>query len=248
MRNNFAASSMWIKASPESVSNSPNSKAPTTVKRLIMGLAPKGLALSRGAITVTLSPIPTLRRDARPTPSTIPYSPGLRSLSSPASILVATSETSASYEGSTPRKKAPVEPFACNQTPSSVNGAAAITSSPFSTRVTTSAHSVMSLSIASIVAWEIALSILALSSFSKPFMTEITVISVVIPKAMPSMDMSEIKEIKWFCRLARRYLSPINASRGLYILELDHSGVRATRYNSLRIRRITSSKNRFRLN
>jgi hypothetical protein len=41
------------------------------------------------------------------------------------------------------------------------------------------------------------------SSFSKPFITEITVMSAATPSAMPSMDTSEMKEMKWLRRLAR---------------------------------------------
>ena len=40
-------------------------------------------------------------------------------------------------------------------------------------------------------------------SFSKPFITDITVISAAIPSAIPSIDTSEMKEMKWVRRLAR---------------------------------------------
>ena len=44
-----------------------------------------------------------------------------------------------------------------------------------------------------------------LSSFSKPFITDSTVISVVTPSAMPSIELSEIKEMKWLRRFAREH-------------------------------------------
>ena len=46
------------------------------------------------------------------------------------------------------------------------------------------------------VACAMAPRIRARNSFSKPFMTEITVISVVTPNAMPSIDVSEMNEMK----------------------------------------------------
>jgi hypothetical protein len=41
------------------------------------------------------------------------------------------------------------------------------------------------------------------NSSSKPFITDSTVISAVTPRAMPSMEVSEMKEMKWLRRLAR---------------------------------------------
>jgi hypothetical protein len=38
---------------------------------------------------------------------------------------------------------------------------------------------------------------------SNPFITDITVMSAAIPSAMPSIEMSEMKEMKWVRRLAR---------------------------------------------
>ena len=43
----------------------------------------------------------------------------------------------------------------------------------------------------------------ARNSFWKPFMTDSTTISAATPKAMPSIDVMEMKEMKWLRRLAR---------------------------------------------
>jgi hypothetical protein len=43
----------------------------------------------------------------------------------------------------------------------------------------------------------------ARSSRSKPFMTDSTTISAITPTAMPSIDTSEMNEMKWLRRLAR---------------------------------------------
>ena len=43
----------------------------------------------------------------------------------------------------------------------------------------------------------------AVISFSKPFMTEVTVISAVTPSMMPTIEISDMKEMKWLRRLAR---------------------------------------------
>ena len=40
------------------------------------------------------------------------------------------------------------------------------------------------------------------NSFSKPFMTESTVISAVTPIRMPIIDVSEMNDMKWLRRLA----------------------------------------------
>ncbi len=44
---------------------------------------------------------------------------------------------------------------------------------------------------------------LSRSFFSKPFITETTVISAITPTAMPSIETSEVNEMKWLRRLAR---------------------------------------------
>ena len=41
------------------------------------------------------------------------------------------------------------------------------------------------------------------SSFWKPFITDSTTISAATPSAMPSIEISEMKEMKWLRRLAR---------------------------------------------
>ena len=196
MRSRRAASSMLISARVESFSNSPNSNAPTTVNRRIIGLAPTGVALSLGAITVTLSPGPTPNRVASPIPTMMPYSPARRSASFPDSIFSSTSDTRVSKTGSTPLKKAPDDSLPCSQTPSSIKGAAPFTSSRFSTPSITDRQSIRAPSMGCIVACAIAPRIRVRNSVSKPFMTEITVISVVTPNAIPNMEIREINEIK----------------------------------------------------
>jgi len=43
----------------------------------------------------------------------------------------------------------------------------------------------------------------ARTSFWNPFITDSTTISAITPKPIPSMEISEINEMKWFRRLAR---------------------------------------------
>ena len=43
----------------------------------------------------------------------------------------------------------------------------------------------------------------ARTSFWKPFITDSTTISAATPSAMPSIEISEMKEMKWLRRLAR---------------------------------------------
>ncbi len=40
-------------------------------------------------------------------------------------------------------------------------------------------------------------------SFSKPFITDITVMSAAIPSPMPTIEIAEMNEMKWVRRLAR---------------------------------------------
>ncbi len=53
------------------------------------------------------------------------------------------------------------------------------------------------------LAWEAMPRMRVRNSSSKPFITDSTVISAVTPRAMPSMEVSEMKEMKWLRRLAR---------------------------------------------
>ena len=53
------------------------------------------------------------------------------------------------------------------------------------------------------VACEDAPTMRSVISCSKPFMTEVTVISAVTPRKIPTIEISEMKEMKWFRRLAR---------------------------------------------
>ena len=41
------------------------------------------------------------------------------------------------------------------------------------------------------------------SSFWKPFITDSTMINAATPSAIPSIEVSEMKEMKWLRRLAR---------------------------------------------
>ncbi len=51
--------------------------------------------------------------------------------------------------------------------------------------------------------WAMALSMLSLTSFWKPFITDNTMISAATPSAMPSMDTSEMNEMNALRRPAR---------------------------------------------
>jgi len=54
-----------------------------------------------------------------------------------------------------------------------------------------------------ICAWEATPRMRVRSSCWKPFMTDSTTISAATPRAMPNMEMAEMKEMKWLRRLAR---------------------------------------------
>jgi hypothetical protein len=53
------------------------------------------------------------------------------------------------------------------------------------------------------VAWAVIPRIRDRSSRSKPFMTDKTVMSAMTPKDTPSIEVSEMNEMKWLRRLAR---------------------------------------------
>jgi len=52
----------------------------------------------------------------------------------------------------------------------------------------------------------------ARTSFWNPFITDSTTISAATPSAMPSIEVSEMNEMKWFLRSARVKRSPTNNS------------------------------------
>ena len=99
----------------------------------------------------------------------------------------------------TPRTAEPVEssPCACTK------GAAATTPGWRATDWATASQSRRPASGPITWMWAAAPRMRARTSFSNPFITDITVMSAAMPSAMPSIDTSEMKEMKCVRRLAR---------------------------------------------
>ena len=114
----------------------------------------------------------------------------------PDTMCAPTSDTLPSSDGSMPRTSAPLERTPWISAWPSTYGAAPTTCGFFSARSTALGQSRTVVSTPSIVACETMPRMRSRSSPSKPFMTEITVMSAVTPTAMPRIDTSEMNEMK----------------------------------------------------
>ena len=98
---------MWISARPESYSNMPTSKMPTTVNCLRRGSTAAGVTMPCGAISVTLSPMPTLQRARQFRAENDAEFAGCRSSKRPDLHVLAKSATFSSASGRMPRTIVP---------------------------------------------------------------------------------------------------------------------------------------------
>ena len=167
-------------------------------------MTPAGVTVPCGAISVTLSPVNTRSARARSAPRTTPNSPGRRSSRLPLLIVWRKSATRSSWSGRMPRTSAPLTPpstvnIACDWT----KGAAARTSGCCAACAAIAGQSLSSPLMPVIWMCEATPRMRVRSSFWKPFITDSTTISAATPRPMPSIEISEMKEMKWLRRLAR---------------------------------------------
>ena len=204
IRNNFAASSIFIKARALSYSYMPISKTPTTLSRFSLGMTPAGVGLTCGVIKVILSPTLTPMARARSYPRITPKLPGCRLSKRPFIIFSPMVETLDSSVGFTPRTKVPRTrlPWLSMAWPST-KGADSSTWGWFCIWFCNVGQSDKAPDRSVINACEVIPKMRSRNSFSNPFITDKTVIKAATPNPTPSMEVSEIKEMKWFRRFAR---------------------------------------------
>ena len=165
-------------------------------------MTPAGVTCTCGTMTVTLSPGITPSPAATSTPSTMPYSWGLRLLKLPSIILKLTSLTLSCKAGSipcriTPRIRLPLVSMTCFWT----YGAAPTTCFSAFNLSSCTGQSASWPFVPETVTWATTPSILSRSSFSNPFMIDNTVIKTMTPNMIPNMEANDMNEIK---RLRRR--------------------------------------------
>ena len=158
---------------------------------------PAGVAVACGTTKVTLSPTSARRARAKAAPSKMLYPPGLRSCIRPARIRSPTTETLGSSSGNTPSTITPCTMPARVAMPSArMKGADPRTRGSRSITLLTARQSRNARPRSTMVACAVTPRIRPRNSFSKPFITEITVMSAVTPTATPSMEMIDMNEMK----------------------------------------------------
>jgi hypothetical protein len=150
-----------------------------------------------GTSTVSSSPTSAPICHASTRPMIIARAPGFKSARRPCSRCCSTLETPASACGSTPCSSTgssePARPImACTST----NGATPRTPGTLARRDASLRHSAMRAGGPEIVAWAVSETSRLRSSPSKPFMTEMIVISAATPRHTPAIEIQEMNETK----------------------------------------------------
>ncbi|MNN61943.1 hypothetical protein D3C81_1772060 [compost metagenome] len=159
------------------------------------GVMPPGALLTSGTMRVSLSPTLRRKRLAVISPMTMPDSPGFSSSRSPCTMCLPMMETLVSCWGSMPLIcTGCIMPLNESMPSSSAKGTAPTTSGCFMAASATRRQSSRGCS-ALRVAWETMPRMRELISFWKPFMTESTTIMASTPRARPSIEVSEMKEM-----------------------------------------------------
>ena len=158
---------------------------------------PAGVMVPSGATSVILSPTITPRLVARSAPSTMPKSPGIRSVSLPPFISLSISDTCGSSAGSTPRSATPLTAsWRVSSACASTYGAAPITSLFWRASLAVNCQSGIEPVGEKISTCASTDNMRSRTSFWKPFITDSTTISAATPSAMPDIETSAMNEMK----------------------------------------------------
>ena len=177
---------------------------PTTVNCFSRGTTPAGVTCPCGVISTSFSPVSTPRDRASSAPSTMPNSPARSASSRPVRMCEPISATLSSIPGITPRTTDPRTFWPKERSPWALTkGAVPITRGCSAALFATAGQSASRLLTPEIWTCEATPRMRVRSSFWNPFITESTTISAATPSAMPAMDISEMKEMKWLRRFAR---------------------------------------------
>jgi hypothetical protein len=165
---------------------------------------PAGVTCPCGATSTTLSPCDTPSARASSAPSTTLYSPGLRALRLPPRMWRPNSATRSSSPGRMPRIKAPRTAAPLVSKPcAATNGATATTCSWRDACAATVLHPASVPPGPVNCTCDATPRIRVRISRWKPFITDSTVMSAVMPRAMPMIEKAEMTEMKRVRCLAR---------------------------------------------
>ena len=188
--------------------SAPTLKIPTSVKRFKRGTIPATVNEASGKNKVTLSPTLAPNCLARRSPIRILNSPATKSSIRPCTMWSGKMETLASAVGSIPFNSTGCTcPRLLNIPCPWTKGATPTTPSTWRAKEAGSCQFIIGWLVWT-MAWGTMPKMRWRSSRSKPFITDNTKISTVTPSTKPSIEISDIKEIKWFCRCALVYLRP----------------------------------------
>ena len=178
---------------------------PTTVNCFRRGMRPAGVTWPCGAISVTLVAHVQPQRARELDAEHDAELAGLEGGEAARRMCLPKSATLSSSSGTMPRTKTPRTAGPWRAAPAPSRRARRPTTCGFSLRLRGDRFPVGDAASRRPSIWTCAAAprMRARISFSKPFITDITVISAAMPSAMPSIEMSEMKEMKWVRRLAR---------------------------------------------
>ncbi len=168
------------------------------------GMVPMGVTAPRGATRVMLSPARSESWSASRRPIATPCALS-KPFSVPCLMFLATEGSFSRSCSLMPRTRTPPELNGeeASAWPSTI-GAASFIPGTLSTRAATSAQSVSGFSSGWISRWPLRPRIFCNSSWRKPFITAITMISVATPSVMPKKEKPAMTEMNPSLRRARR--------------------------------------------
>ena len=193
---NTCAASSGMKMKLLSYSDIPTSKMAATLNAFARGMVPNGVLVPRGAISVTFCPTATPNRRANRLP-TINESLPSNSTRLPCWMLVASSARAWKSRARSPRTSAPAAtPFADAITCPSTSGVTVTTPSTLRSLSATASKSLRLRSNPVTSRWPLMPRMRPRSSARKPFITDMTMISVATPSMIPSSENQATTEMK----------------------------------------------------
>ena len=169
---------------------------PTTWSVRIRGMAPAGVKSLSGTIKLMRSPTCAPTIAASCAPKATPKLPGFKPSMLPATNCFGKSDTLPSSLGKMPRIATPRIMLSRLRSPWELTMGATPTTWGWAATLSASGSQFAKPSGAVISTWDRTESIRSRTSFWKPFMTERTTISEATPKAMPAVEIPEIKDRK----------------------------------------------------
>ena len=182
----------------------PTSKMPTILNDFSRGTTPAGVTVPCGAISVTLSPTKTRSMRARSAPRTTPNSPGRRSSRLPLLIVLPKLGDAVLLVGQDAAHQRPLDAAVEDEHRLRLDERGGGADVRMLRRLRGERRPVGQFAVdAGDLDVRGDAEDARRSSFWKPFITDSTTISAATPRPMPSIEISEMNEMKWLRRLAR---------------------------------------------